>query len=58
MATMTEQQAYEQYVKACHSVPHTYVSEFNFTEWQNAGRPKGPAPTDGSFGPCAPAKEV
>lgn len=32
---------YEEYVKNCHSDPNTFVTEYNFKEWLEAGRPNG-----------------
>ncbi len=47
MTKINEQQAYNEYVKACHSVIGEFVSEFNFLEWRAAGRPKTQYVKDG-----------
>jgi len=44
---ITEKEAYEAYVKACHSKLAEWVSEFNFNEWRAMGRPKTQYPRDG-----------
>lgn len=46
---MTEQQAYEEYVKSCHSKIGRFVSEFNFNEWRVMGRPKSLNLKDGNW---------
>ena len=44
---INEQQAYNEYVKACHSDLDIWVIEFNFDEWRVMGRPKGITRKDG-----------
>lgn len=46
---INEQEAYEQYVKACHSEIGVFVSEFNFNEWRAMGRPKTHRNQDGKW---------
>lgn len=41
MASEVDRVAYAAYVEQCHSDPMIYVSEFNFKEWLEAGRPTG-----------------
>ena len=44
---ITERQAYEAYVRACHSVTGEWISEFNFKEWRLMGRPVSQYVKDG-----------
>lgn len=46
---ITEQDAYNKYVQACHSDINTLVSEFNFNEWRVMGRPKTQYSADGYY---------
>jgi len=46
---VNEQEAYELYVKACHSKIGEFVSEFNFNEWRSMGRPKTQYTKDGNW---------
>ena len=47
---ITEKDAYDMYVEACHSKIGEFVSEFNFMEWRASGRPKSQYHKDGYWG--------
>lgn len=54
---INEQQAYDEYVKSCHSQIGIFVSEYNFNEWRALGRPKTAFSKDGYWPTTWPDRE-